>query len=251
MTRNQEKLLTTSRIRNLYYLDQPTMDTANAAASPHSATMQIWHQRMGHPSLEGLKKLPDHSTGCILDMDEEKQLTKDFCIGCSKGKIHRKHHGRSFTSQAKEMLEVIHTDLCGFIKPASRGGRAYFILFSHESTRKCWIYLLKEKREAADAFGRLKEMVELQTGKQIKRVRSDGGGEFVGERFASMLNGIIHEISTRDTPQQNGHTKRMNRTVLESMKAMLYSGDFCPTLWAEAASTAVLLYNHLAYKALG
>ena len=48
-----------------------------------------------------------------------------------------------------------------------------------------------------------------------------------------------------DSPEMNGFTERMNRTILENTKCMCAHADLPKSLWAEAASTACYVYNRL------
>jgi len=61
-----------------------------------------------------------------------------------------------------------------------------------------------------------KILVEKQSGKSLKIIRTDGGGEFTSGEFENFCrdNGIIHEISTPYTPLHNGVAERRNRTIM-------------------------------------
>ena len=61
----------------------------------------------------------------------------------------------------------------------SRGGNKYFITFVDDSTKYCYVYLLKSKDEALEKFILYKTEVENQLNKKIKVLRSDRGGEYV------------------------------------------------------------------------
>jgi transposase InsO family protein len=58
---------------------------------------------------------------------------------------------------------------------------------------------------------------------KIKRVRSNNGMEFRNTNIEDFLDeeGIKHEFSVPDTPQQNGVMERKNRTLIEAARAML------------------------------
>ena len=60
-------------------------------------------------------------------------------------------------------------------------------------------------------------MVEKQTGKSIKVLRSDRGGEYLSTEFLDYLkvNGILSEWTPPYTPQLNGVAERRNRTLLD------------------------------------
>ena len=68
-------------------------------------------------------------------------------------------------------------------------------------------------------------MVENESGKKIKTLRSDNGGGFVKNEFEAFLSkhGIQHQKTVPYTPQQNGVTERKNRTLVEMARCMLYS----------------------------
>ena len=70
--------------------------------------------------------------------------------------------------------------MCGPITPAAMGGHKYFITFIDDFSRFGWIELLQEKSSSLDAFKSFKAAIELKTGKKIKCVRSDRGGEYYG-----------------------------------------------------------------------
>uniref|UniRef100_A0AAV1VJJ4 Integrase catalytic domain-containing protein n=1 Tax=Peronospora matthiolae TaxID=2874970 RepID=A0AAV1VJJ4_9STRA len=58
-----------------------------------------------------------------------------------------------------------------------------------------------------------------------------------------MLNGIVHQRTVPYSPQQNGVAERMNRTIMERSRSMLYYKGVPMEWWAEAVSTAVYLIN--------
>jgi hypothetical protein len=74
-------------------------------------------------------------------------------------------------------LELIHSNLCEMNGELTKGGKKYFMLFIDDSTRYCYVYLLKTKDEALDFFKIYKAEVENQLERKIKRLRSDHGGE--------------------------------------------------------------------------
>ena len=59
----------------------------------------------------------------------------------------------------------------------TKGGKQYFITFIDDSTRFCYVYLLKSKDKALHYFKTYKAKVENQLERKIKRLRFDRGGE--------------------------------------------------------------------------
>ena len=70
-------------------------------------------------------------------------------------------------------------------------------------------------------------MVEIEIGLKVKCLRSDNGGEYIDGRFSQYCatQGIRMEKTILGTPQQNGVTERMNRTLNECARSMrLHTG---------------------------
>ena len=63
-------------------------------------------------------------------------------------------------------------------------------------------------------------------------------------------SGIEHQYTIPKTPEQNGVSKRMNRTLIEKVRSMLAESRLPQKFWAEALSTAVYLINRSPTKAL-
>ena len=65
-------------------------------------------------------------------------------------------------------------------------------------------------------------MVEIEIGLKVKCLRSDNGGEYIDGRFSQYCaaQGIRMEKTIPRTPQQNGVTERMNRTLNECARSM-------------------------------
>jgi hypothetical protein len=84
-------------------------------------------------------------------------------------------------------------------------------------------------------------MLETQSGQRVCIVRSDNGGEYISIRLANFKGkGIVHQFTAPYTPQQNGAAERLNRTIVEKVRAMLSDAELPRHFWAEAAMTARL-----------
>jgi len=112
-------------------------------------------------------------------------------------------------------------------------------------TMKVWPYFLKHKSEAFLAFKEWKVMVEKQTKKKVKKLRTDNGIEFCSEEFNSYCKseGIVRHYTVPYTPQQNGVAERMNRTIISKARCMLSNAGLHRHFWAEVASAACYLIN--------
>ena len=112
-------------------------------------------------------------------------------------------------------------------------------------SRKVWVFFLKQKGVVFSTFKDWKIMIEKQIGRQVKRLHTDNGLEFCFDEFNSLYKkeGIVRHRIVRHTPQQNGVAERMNRTLMEKVKCMLFNAQLPKSFWAEATSTACYLIN--------
>jgi transposase InsO family protein len=105
----------------------------------------------------------------------------------------------------------------------SLGKSMYYVSFIDDFSRNTWIYFLRNKYEVFDKFKEFKALVENQTEKKIKVLRTDNGGEFCRNEFEELCKkcGIARQKTTPYTPQQNGVVERMNKTLMENKGACL------------------------------
>ena len=86
-------------------------------------------------------------------------------------------------NRASVILEKIHTDVCGPFLVASIAKHRYYVIFVNEFSRKCWISFMQKKDQTFSMFCEFKALVEKESGKQVKALRSDNGGEYISNEF--------------------------------------------------------------------
>lgn len=76
------------------------------------------------------------------------------------------------------------------------------------------------------------------------------GRDYISKDFdyLSAKSGIQHQLTNAYTPQQNETAERMNRTLTEKAKCLLFDVDLPNRFWAEAINMASYLYNQLMAK---
>lgn len=89
-------------------------------------------------------------------------------------------------------------------------------------------------------FKKFKAMVEIQTGRKIKKLRTDNGLEFVESEFDEFyaMNDIARHKTLVGKPFQNGVAELINRTLLEKTRCIISNAGFRDrkAFWAEAAT---------------
>ncbi|GKB46312.1 retrovirus-related pol polyprotein from transposon TNT 1-94, partial [Tanacetum coccineum] len=103
-------------------------------------------------------------------------------IGAGKARVVWQKESRHTT---QGVIDYVHSDLCGPSQVKSLGGSKH------------------------EAFGKLKEwkqLVENQTGRTVKKLRTDNGLEFCNQEFEQLCvkSGISKHLTVARTSQQNG-----------------------------------------------
>ena len=220
-----------------------TKDDLNKVTSSYVLeSSNIWHVRLGHVKYTSIKKLMNMGLLPNFDCPSEK------CQVCVESKF-SKAPFHSVDNRVSEPLDLIHTNICDMKSIPSRGGNKYFITFIDDYSRYCYVYLLRSKDEAVNAFKTYKAEVETQLNKKIKIIRSDRGGEyeFPFEEICTEF-GIVHQMTAPYTPQSNGVAKRKNRSLKETMNALLNSSGLPQNLWGEVVLTANFFLNRVPHR---
>ena len=109
-----------------------------------------------------------------------KKLDNTMCKQCQLGKMTKStFKSKAYTSN--EVLEIVHTNLCGPIEVQSYKGDRYIMLFVDGYSRMMTVMFLKQKSDAFQMFKWYLARVEKETGKSLKCLISDRGGEFTSK----------------------------------------------------------------------
>ncbi|GJW59033.1 retrovirus-related pol polyprotein from transposon TNT 1-94, partial [Tanacetum coccineum] len=200
----------------------------------------LWHQRLGYMSEKGMKILA--SKGKIPYL---QKAVVGFCEPCVLGKQKKVSFVKSGNTRKLQRLEIVHTDVYGPTSIASIGGSHYYVTFIDDSSRKVWVYFLKNKSEVFNTFKKWKAAVENETNLRVKCLKSDNGGEYSSREFIEYCakNGIRMLKTVPETPQQNGVAERMNRTLNERAKSMRLHAGLPKMFWEDSVTTAAYLIN--------
>ncbi|KAK1692319.1 hypothetical protein QYE76_009016 [Lolium multiflorum] len=174
-----------------------------------------------------------------------------ICEACLMGKM-TKTPFSGMMERATDLLEIIHTDVCGPMSVASRGGYRYVLTFTDDLSRYGYIYLMKHKSETFEKFKEFQSEVENQRNKKIKFLRSDRGGEYLSYEFGMHLKkcGILSQLTPPGTPQRNGVSERRNRTLLDMVRSMMSLTDLPLSFWSYALETAAFTLNRAPSKSV-
>src|SRR5579871_2837884 len=216
---------------NLFYMDMRvhkedivTEYTFKVDAETLS-TYMLWYLRMGHLGIQNLQKMSKMVTG--LENIHFTNIISGVCEGCMFRKQCRLPFRKSDT--VRDLMELVHSDLLGLIRVPSITESRYVLTFIEEKSHfpKCYFLKTKEGNVVLEKFKEYKVWAKNITGKRIKILRTDGGGEYVNNAMSKYLEeyGIEHQRTVPYTPQQNGVSERFNKTAMEKIRAILYGGN--------------------------
>eukprot|EP00253_Pinus_taeda_P025456 PITA_25456 len=185
------------------------------------------------------------SEGCVTTFTDKAWKVTKGALVIEKGEKKRVTFLRVGKEKKNEKLELVHTDVWGPAQVSSLGGSRYYVTFIDDATIKTWIYCIKNKSDVFDTFKKWKALVEIETGKKLKCVRSDNGGEYCSKDFDRYYSkhGIRREKTVPRTPQENGVSERMNKTIMERARCMRLHAGLSLQFWADAIDTAIYLIN--------
>jgi len=240
-----------SVFQNLKVAEYTPITTATAKITDTSVTRtnltpkkaQLMHERLAHPSADRLKLLgikykPGNCQICVM----AKQTMKPF--------------PPNKNPRVQYKLERVYSDLC-YVSPESFGHGQYFIIFVDELTRYVWIYIIPNKTSSTilQVLKKWLALVQNQSGTTIINFRTDGGGEYTGDTLKTVStflddNGITHEQTSAHSSSSNGVAERMNRTLMNMVRAMMIKSGLPAPFWAEALHTAAKIRNRLPTSSL-
>ncbi|GJV50315.1 retrotransposon protein, putative, ty1-copia subclass [Tanacetum coccineum] len=142
------------------------------------------------------------------------------CKSCISRKMARKPFPHQ-VERAKDLLGLIHTDVCGPFRTVSSEGVNYFITFTDDFSHYGFVYLMKHKHEVFETIKVFQNEVENQLGKKIKAIRSDREGEYLSHKFVNHMKScarILNMVPTKKvdrTPYEIWHRKAPKLSYLK------------------------------------
>ncbi|GJW74762.1 putative RNA-directed DNA polymerase [Tanacetum coccineum] len=200
------------------YMTHPKISKSIVNAIDNDDMTELWHKRLGHMSEKGMSILSKKN---VLSGVHDINLKK--CSHC----LARKQTRRAFKShpsfRTENILDLVHSDVCGPMKTKTLGGCSYFVTFIDDHSKgKVLVYTLKTKDQVLDVFKQFHALVERRTWKKT----------------------LTHQKTPPKTPQLNGLAERMNRTLVERVRCLLSHAGLPASFWGFGAAKNVS-YHHL------
>jgi hypothetical protein len=226
--------------------------TQLARTTTASATMAVWHSRLGHISDQSIMKIVRSGMAEGMDVEENKTPT-DYCDECEATARSQFPILEETLTRSNEPLGRLFSHVCQ-VNHVSREGYSHFITFVDDHSRFTTIYPIKKESDTLEVFKEFLAEAEQQSGNRLKILRTDGGGEYSSPEFTDYLKeaSIVHEKTGPNTPQEHCVAECVTWTLATMTMAMLV-GAKSPggrTAWPYAIRHAAHIKNIIPHPAL-
>ena len=223
-----------SIINDLYIFDA----TPNSYPT-FSVSAETWHSRLGHLSNKRLHLLRN-----ILPCNVSALNKCEPCYVCPKAKQKKLCFNKN-NNFANNIFDLVHCDVWGPYHITSRTNHRFFLTLVDDRSRFTWIYLMRFKSDALTIIPTFLSYVETQFHCKIKTFRSDNAPELTfKELFAA--NGILHEFTCVETPEQNAVAERKHQHLLNVARALYFQSKMPIKFWPGCVLTAAYIINRIA-----
>ena len=224
--------LNVPRVGNAYVFKANKISSQQYISGNSMAVQQsYWHQRLGHPSIDKMRRILKNS-----------KIDKFQCDECRLSKCVRTSH--PLVKENYGFMQRISADLIGPLPESGTGHKFVLHLVEHH-TSFGGVYTIKTKDESVKHVIEFIDYCENQTGQKLKEFLSDNGTEFVNYQLQYHLKrkGVEFVTTTPYTSQQNGKVERRNRTLMDCARTILKDSKLPNEFWPFAVNTANYLIN--------
>ena len=223
----------------LYHLQKPGEKCSSCLEG-----IDLLHRRFGHASPPYVHQW--------MKKGERKKLS--FCDACASSKSHRQpfKHEIKDRPNVRRPLDMVVSDLCGPFRVASSAGSRYFMTIVDVFSRFLFVAFLKTRDEVAEKLKAWLIFVKKQLGYPPKCFQSDGAAEYSSKEVKDMWakEGTKQIVTAAYSSNQNAIAERINRTLLESGRSMMFQAGAYLSLWEEAYKYAALVKNLLPHSSI-
>jgi transposase InsO family protein len=257
---NRVMTMSTGDLERVY-----AMESATAAPTvTDSATTAVMraHQLLGHMGVTTMQKI--YGTECANRVSGLPKLTVQqitaaseavqACEACIKGKMARTPLSSGPTKPGHRGLdrggapgEVLHMDtsFIPFGHPEKGRVTEYGLTVTDAYTGAIYGAPIAKKSEIPAEVISIMRVVSTQTGRKVKRLRADGGSEFINQAVKDECTRTGTELkhSPRHEPRLNGIAERAGGLVKEMMLVMLSASGGTHRVWRRAYLHAMYVWN--------
>lgn len=188
-------------------------------------------------------KFEQHRKLCHFAVPHIREIS---CKTCLKAKATRSISKQYAEEKAYAPGEFLHCDTMQ-MPVETYGQKKHIVGIVDDASDRKWAIPVRNKSDTEDALTKTIITIETETGRKLKVLRHDGGGEFISNKFKRWLEarGTRFEETHTNAPFENGKAERWNRTLLGGIRATLLDCDLPNKAWGESCNTVCYTHNRL------
>nr|GEU37716.1 hypothetical protein [Tanacetum cinerariifolium] len=226
---------------------------------PNNSQMKLKKTKVeDHPRIPSISNKTKSVTACNESLNSRTLNVNVVCATCGKCLVDSNHFAcvtkilndvnartkKPYTKivpSSKGRLNLLHMDLCGPMRVASINGKKYILVIVDDYSRYTWTLFLRSKDETPEVLKDFLKMIQRNLQALVISIRADRGTKFLNKTLHAFFKeeGIEHQTSTPQTPEQNGIVERRNCTLvkpLQTRRQLATDPEMC--MFALTMSTA-------------
>ena len=208
------------------------------------------HVRYGHLNYKDLKLLLTKQ-GVKVGNASPDQCKCPICLRAKQAR--RKKMKVRVSKRMEKPLELVHLDWQGPFKVAAMGTlHKYACVLVDDCSRRSWVYTCRHKSNYLDILKDFRSRQAVK-GHALRGIQCDNDSVFNSQeaREYYLRSDIATRFSGPYQQWQNGVVERMMRTLMEMVRAMMFTAMLSAGYWAYALKAASYVRNHCPSVALG
>nr|GFA14621.1 hypothetical protein [Tanacetum cinerariifolium] len=155
----------------------------------------LWHHRLNHLNFGTLNELARNDL--VRGLPLLKYDKDHLCPSCQLEKSKKASHQLKTENSNKEILGLLHMDLCEPMRTESINKKRYVLVIVDNYTRFGCVIFLHTKDETPAVFEKFLKNSQLVLKATVRHVRTDNGTEFVNKTLTDLFEsvGITHQTS--------------------------------------------------------
>ena len=233
------------------------------------AYLQLWHQRLGHPSMARLRQMYRRGEIPGPDIDPRQfETLQFFCPTCARDRQRKKGSSKKRKQRVKRdlmVLEEVHVDIMGPRRVESLryggergnqagGGNRYIVVYQDAATEYVFLDFIQKKSDIEASVERMQKAMEIWsnasvsfkgTQLKVKRWVSDRDSNLTSKTAvkAMMKERIEHLMTVAGPNNQTGLLDSTCRRLLELARVNLDMSGLTLPFWELAIRHAGELMN--------
>lgn len=234
------------KVNGLYFVKsklKPNESRTNIANKcTNMSDKEKWHRLLGHVNFKYLDTMCREQLLNGIPNELEKEFMK--CKTCIESKMHNIPFENN-RRRAKNLLEIVHTDVCGPFNTTGLNGEKYIVSFIDDYSKIAKVYVMKSKTEVFDCLVEYINECENLTNKRVKFLRCDNGKEYLNTKIYEFARekGIVINCCPAYVHELNGTAERFNRTIMNISRCLLTEANLHKKYWPEIICAATYLKN--------